>query len=87
MATESLKTFQPAAEPSFTEFTLDASREEELLKELSFTNGECLCKQQTVPPSTLSNQYVLTRISELMVWPLLHCRLETLIHFVAHRKL
>ncbi|XP_043566870.1 E3 ubiquitin-protein ligase TRIM36 isoform X6 [Chiloscyllium plagiosum] len=39
MATESLKTFQPAAEPSFTEFTLDVSREEELLKELSFTNG------------------------------------------------
>ncbi|XP_069787242.1 E3 ubiquitin-protein ligase TRIM36 isoform X1 [Narcine bancroftii] len=38
MATESLKTFQPAAEPSFTEFTLDVSREEELLKELSFTN-------------------------------------------------
>uniref|UniRef100_UPI00398EC86E E3 ubiquitin-protein ligase TRIM36 isoform X3 n=1 Tax=Pristiophorus japonicus TaxID=55135 RepID=UPI00398EC86E len=38
MATESLKTFQPAAEPSFTDFTLDVSREEELLKELSFTN-------------------------------------------------
>ncbi|XP_041042528.1 E3 ubiquitin-protein ligase TRIM36 isoform X2 [Carcharodon carcharias] len=38
MATESLKTFQPAAEPSFTGFTLDVSREEELLKELSFTN-------------------------------------------------
>eukprot|EP00062_Callorhinchus_milii_P012380 gi/632959356/ref/XP_007895574.1/ PREDICTED: E3 ubiquitin-protein ligase TRIM36 isoform X1 [Callorhinchus milii] len=36
-ATESLKTFQPAAEPSFTEFTLDTSREEELLKHLSFT--------------------------------------------------
>ncbi|XP_067885960.1 E3 ubiquitin-protein ligase TRIM36 [Heterodontus francisci] len=38
MATESLKTFQPAAEPSFTDFILDVSREEELLKELSFTN-------------------------------------------------
>ncbi|XP_072137172.1 E3 ubiquitin-protein ligase TRIM36 isoform X2 [Mobula birostris] len=38
MATESLKTFQPAAEPSFTEFTLDVSREEDLLKELSFSN-------------------------------------------------
>ncbi|XP_067839073.1 E3 ubiquitin-protein ligase TRIM36 isoform X2 [Heptranchias perlo] len=38
MATESLKTFQPAAEPSFTDFTLDVSREEELLRELSFTN-------------------------------------------------
>ncbi|XP_048450876.1 E3 ubiquitin-protein ligase TRIM36 [Rhincodon typus] len=38
MATESLKTFQPAAEPTFIDFTLDVSREEEILKELSFTN-------------------------------------------------
>ncbi|XP_048383998.1 E3 ubiquitin-protein ligase TRIM36 isoform X4 [Stegostoma tigrinum] len=38
MATESLKTFQPAAEPTFTDFSLDISREEKLLKELSFTS-------------------------------------------------
>ncbi|XP_037391853.1 E3 ubiquitin-protein ligase TRIM36 isoform X3 [Pygocentrus nattereri] len=35
-ATESLKTFQPAASPSFDEFFLDTSKEESLLKELSF---------------------------------------------------
>ncbi|KAG7481468.1 hypothetical protein MATL_G00067170 [Megalops atlanticus] len=35
-ATESLKTFHPAADPTFDEFTLDVSREETLLKELSF---------------------------------------------------
>ncbi|XP_043103657.1 E3 ubiquitin-protein ligase TRIM36 isoform X5 [Puntigrus tetrazona] len=36
-ATESLKTFQPAATASFEEFVLDTSREELLLKELSFS--------------------------------------------------
>ncbi|XP_047678962.1 E3 ubiquitin-protein ligase TRIM36 isoform X1 [Tachysurus fulvidraco] len=35
-ATESLKTFQPAANPSFDEFVLDTSKEESLLKDLSF---------------------------------------------------
>lgn len=35
-ATESLKTFQPSATPSFEEFVLDTSKEEILLKELSF---------------------------------------------------
>ncbi|XP_036382934.1 E3 ubiquitin-protein ligase TRIM36 isoform X2 [Megalops cyprinoides] len=35
-ATESLRTFHPAAVPTFDEFTLDVSREETLLKELSF---------------------------------------------------
>uniref|UniRef100_UPI003D77A893 E3 ubiquitin-protein ligase TRIM36 isoform 1 n=1 Tax=Danio rerio TaxID=7955 RepID=UPI003D77A893 len=35
-ATDSLKTFQPAASSSFEEFQLDTSREEILLKELSF---------------------------------------------------
>ncbi|KTF85410.1 hypothetical protein cypCar_00027259 [Cyprinus carpio] len=39
-ATESLKTFQPAATPSFEEFVLDTSKEEILLKELSFSGGE-----------------------------------------------
>ncbi|XP_076859599.1 E3 ubiquitin-protein ligase TRIM36 isoform X5 [Brachyhypopomus gauderio] len=35
-ATESLKTFQPAADPFFDEFVLDTSKEETLLRELSF---------------------------------------------------
>ncbi|XP_062854390.1 E3 ubiquitin-protein ligase TRIM36 [Trichomycterus rosablanca] len=35
-ATESLKTFHPAADPSFDEFALDTSKEEALLKDLSF---------------------------------------------------
>ncbi|XP_053092361.1 E3 ubiquitin-protein ligase TRIM36 isoform X3 [Pangasianodon hypophthalmus] len=35
-ATESLRTFQPAANPSFDEFVLDTSKEESLLKDLSF---------------------------------------------------
>ncbi|XP_046726723.1 E3 ubiquitin-protein ligase TRIM36 isoform X3 [Silurus meridionalis] len=35
-ATESLKTFQAAANPSFDEFVLDTSKEESLLKDLSF---------------------------------------------------
>ncbi|XP_072538006.1 E3 ubiquitin-protein ligase TRIM36 isoform X4 [Salminus brasiliensis] len=35
-ATESLKTFQAAASPSFDEFVLDTSKEECLLKDLSF---------------------------------------------------
>lgn len=39
-ATESLKTFQPSATPSFDEFVLDTSKEEILLKELSFGGGK-----------------------------------------------
>lgn len=39
-ATESLKTFQPLATPSFDEFVLDTSKEEILLKELSFGGGK-----------------------------------------------
>ncbi|XP_028851406.1 E3 ubiquitin-protein ligase TRIM36 isoform X2 [Denticeps clupeoides] len=35
-ATESLKTFQPAANPTFDEFVLDTSKEELLLKDLTF---------------------------------------------------
>ncbi|XP_045081569.1 E3 ubiquitin-protein ligase TRIM36-like isoform X3 [Coregonus clupeaformis] len=35
-STESLRTFHPAANPSFDEFVLDTSREETLLKELCF---------------------------------------------------
>ncbi|XP_067087395.1 LOW QUALITY PROTEIN: E3 ubiquitin-protein ligase TRIM36 [Osmerus mordax] len=35
-ACESLRTFHPAAEPSFDEFVLDTSREESLLKEMCF---------------------------------------------------
>ncbi|XP_064793967.1 E3 ubiquitin-protein ligase TRIM36-like isoform X3 [Oncorhynchus masou masou] len=35
-STESLRTFQPVADPSFDEFVLDTSREETLLKELCF---------------------------------------------------
>lgn len=39
-ATESLKTFQPAANPSFDEFIMDTSKEESLLKDLSFGGGK-----------------------------------------------
>lgn len=39
-ATESLKTFHPAADPTFDDFVLDVSKEEALLKELSFGGGE-----------------------------------------------
>lgn len=39
-ATESLKTFQASATPSFEEFVLDTSKEEILLKELSFGGGK-----------------------------------------------
>ncbi|XP_072289358.1 E3 ubiquitin-protein ligase TRIM36 isoform X1 [Eucyclogobius newberryi] len=35
-ATESLRTFHPAADPCFDEFVLDSSREETLLKEMCF---------------------------------------------------
>ncbi|XP_075870814.1 E3 ubiquitin-protein ligase TRIM36 isoform X2 [Nelusetta ayraudi] len=35
-ATESLRTFQPSADPCFDEFVLDTSREETLLKEMCF---------------------------------------------------
>uniref|UniRef100_H3AKH0 Tripartite motif containing 36 n=1 Tax=Latimeria chalumnae TaxID=7897 RepID=H3AKH0_LATCH len=38
-ATESLKTFCPAAHPSFQEFVLDVSKEEDLLCDLSFTKA------------------------------------------------
>ncbi|CAB1319331.1 unnamed protein product [Coregonus sp. 'balchen'] len=39
-AQESLRTFHPAANPSFDEFVLDTSREETLLKELCFGGGD-----------------------------------------------
>lgn len=38
-ATESLRTFQPSADPCFDEFVLDTSREETLLKEICFGGG------------------------------------------------
>lgn len=38
-ATESLRTFQPSADPCFDEFVLDTSREETLLKEMCFGGG------------------------------------------------
>lgn len=39
-ATESLRTFHPAADPCFDEFVLDTSREEMLLKEMCFGGGK-----------------------------------------------
>lgn len=39
-ATESLRTFHPAADPCFDEFVLDTSREETLLKEMCFGGGK-----------------------------------------------
>lgn len=41
-ATESLRTFQPSADPCFDEFVLDTSREETLLKEMCFGGGTSL---------------------------------------------
>ncbi|XP_023692487.1 E3 ubiquitin-protein ligase TRIM36 isoform X3 [Paramormyrops kingsleyae] len=38
-ATESVKTFHPSADPTFTDFVLDVSKEESLLKELCFGNA------------------------------------------------
>lgn len=38
-ATESLKTFQPSAHPSFDEFQVDTSKEEAMLKDLTFGGG------------------------------------------------
>lgn len=38
-ATDSLRTFHPAADPSFDEFVLDTSKEETLLKEMCFGGG------------------------------------------------
>lgn len=38
-ATDSLRTFHPAADPCFDEFVLDTSREETLIKEMCFGGG------------------------------------------------
>lgn len=38
-ATESLKTFQPSAHPCFDEFQVDTSKEEAMLKDLTFGGG------------------------------------------------
>lgn len=38
-ATDSLRTFHPAADTCFDEFVLDTSREETLLKEMCFGGG------------------------------------------------
>ncbi|XP_026111020.1 E3 ubiquitin-protein ligase TRIM36-like isoform X4 [Carassius auratus] len=78
-ATESLKTFQPAATPSFEEFVLDTSKEEILLKELSFSG---------VPePPVIDLSRCCVYNEGLIHWRLSEDSLPTDHHIVEFRKL
>uniref|UniRef100_A0A671R1M4 E3 ubiquitin-protein ligase TRIM36-like n=1 Tax=Sinocyclocheilus anshuiensis TaxID=1608454 RepID=A0A671R1M4_9TELE len=78
-ATESLKTFQPAATPSFEEFVLDTSKEELLLKELSFSG---------VPaPPVIDLSRCCVYNEGLIHWRLSEDSLPTDHHIVEFRKL
>ncbi|RXN08636.1 E3 ubiquitin- ligase TRIM36 [Labeo rohita] len=78
-ATESLKTFQPAATPSFEEFVLDTSKEEVLLKELSFSG---------VPdPPVIDLSCCRVYNEGLIHWRLSEDSLPTDHHIVEFRKL
>uniref|UniRef100_A0A8C2EXR1 Tripartite motif containing 36 n=1 Tax=Cyprinus carpio TaxID=7962 RepID=A0A8C2EXR1_CYPCA len=78
-ATESLKTFQPAATPSFEEFVLDTSKEEILLKELSFSG---------VPePPVIDFSRCCVYNEGLIHWRLSEDSLPTDHHIVEFRKL
>ncbi|KAK2899253.1 hypothetical protein Q8A67_010671 [Cirrhinus molitorella] len=78
-ATESLKTFQPAATPSFEEFVLDTSKEEVLLKELSFSG---------VPePPVIDLSRCRVYNEGLIHWRLSEDSLPTDHHIVEFRKL
>uniref|UniRef100_A0A672MRX1 RING-type E3 ubiquitin transferase n=1 Tax=Sinocyclocheilus grahami TaxID=75366 RepID=A0A672MRX1_SINGR len=78
-ATESLKTFQPAATPSFEEFVLDTSKEELLLKELSFSG---------VPaPPVIDLSRCRVYNEGLIHWRLSEDSLPTDHHIVEFRKL
>ncbi|XP_073674819.1 E3 ubiquitin-protein ligase TRIM36 isoform X1 [Garra rufa] len=78
-ATESLKTFQPAATPSFEEFVLDTSKEEILLRELSFSG---------VPDPPVIDLSLCRVYNEgLIHWRLSEDSLPTDHHVVEFRKL
>ncbi|XP_067270727.1 E3 ubiquitin-protein ligase TRIM36 isoform X2 [Pseudorasbora parva] len=78
-ATESLKTFQPSATPSFEEFVLDTSKEELLLKELSFSG---------VPdPPVIDLSRCRVYNEGLIHWRLSEDSLPTDHHIVEYRKL
>uniref|UniRef100_A0A8C2D4X9 Tripartite motif containing 36 n=1 Tax=Cyprinus carpio TaxID=7962 RepID=A0A8C2D4X9_CYPCA len=78
-ATDSLKTFQTAAAPSFEEFVLDTSKEELLLKELSFSG---------VPePPVIDLSRCRVYNEGLIHWHLSEDSLPTDHHIVEFRKL
>uniref|UniRef100_A0AAQ5Z6I2 RING-type E3 ubiquitin transferase n=1 Tax=Amphiprion ocellaris TaxID=80972 RepID=A0AAQ5Z6I2_AMPOC len=73
-ATESLRTFHPAADPCFDEFVLDTSREETLLKEMCFDP----------PLIDLSNSRVYNEAS--ICWRLSDDHLPTDHHVLEYRR-
>ncbi|XP_017269429.1 E3 ubiquitin-protein ligase TRIM36 isoform X1 [Kryptolebias marmoratus] len=78
-ATESLKTFHPAADTSFDEFVLDTSREEALLKEM------CFGGVPDPPLIDLSHSKVYNEAS--ICWRLSDDHLPTDHHVLEYRKL
>ncbi|XP_042074268.1 E3 ubiquitin-protein ligase TRIM36 isoform X2 [Haplochromis burtoni] len=78
-ATESLRTFHPAADPCFDEFVLDTSREEMLLKEM------CFGGVPDPPLIDLSNSRVYNEAS--ICWRLSDDHLPTDHHMLEYRRL
>uniref|UniRef100_A0A3P8Q8B5 RING-type E3 ubiquitin transferase n=1 Tax=Astatotilapia calliptera TaxID=8154 RepID=A0A3P8Q8B5_ASTCA len=77
-ATESLRTFHPAADPCFDEFVLDTSREEMLLKEM------CFGGVPDPPLIDLSNSRVYNEAS--ICWRLSDDHLPTDHHMLEYRQ-
>ncbi|KAG5841443.1 hypothetical protein ANANG_G00199560 [Anguilla anguilla] len=78
-ATESLKTFHPAADPSFEDYVLDVSKEEAVLKELSFGG---------VPdPPVIDRTRSRVYNEGLICWDVPEDGLPTDQHFLEFRKL
>ncbi|XP_008334534.1 E3 ubiquitin-protein ligase TRIM36 isoform X1 [Cynoglossus semilaevis] len=75
-ATDSLRTFHPAADPSFDEFVLDTSKEETLLKEM------CFGGVPEPPLIDLSNSHVYNKAS--ISWRLSDDHLPTDHHLVEY---
>ncbi|XP_028314229.1 E3 ubiquitin-protein ligase TRIM36 isoform X4 [Gouania willdenowi] len=78
-ATESLRTFHPAADPCFDEFVLDTSREENLLKEM------CFGGVPDPPLIDLSSSRVYNEAS--ICWRLSEDHLPTDHHILEYRRL
>uniref|UniRef100_A0A1A8FRM0 Tripartite motif-containing 36 n=1 Tax=Nothobranchius korthausae TaxID=1143690 RepID=A0A1A8FRM0_9TELE len=78
-ATDSLKTFHPAADPCFDEFVLDTSKEETLLKEM------CFGGVPDPPIIDLSHSRVYNEAS--ICWRLSDDHLPTDHHVLEYRKL